>query len=436
MATKPTPTSPYTAPSRRPVSSSWARSTTPTARSVDLVGRERPLAALDLHHHQGLGVEPRVVLAGEIEHPGDADEAGALLQVVADLLLVGADRLEGVRRQAEGVPRVAGEGRRRVAELGLVAVDEGVEDGLLGVGVGQLAGDQQPADGEDHAVGRGAGRVEEGLVADAVALHQRGGDLQLAVALGGDTRGRRDAPDEVDVGLGVTQRQELVVEAGGVGRELGLLDDLDALAGAGLVDQVGHALAEGGGVTRQPDRLPALEGHVGDQLVDHHAVVLRRLVDPLGAVDDLLVGRQRDHRRLRLLGPLVHCQAGARAGGAEDQVDLGLVDQARLRFGGLVLLDWSSSTVSSILRPAMPPSPLTLSVMSWRVLRSGPPREAPAPVMSSTAPILIGPELELEPPPEDFSSEQAAASRARTRMATSQLQRRTMTMLPPAWGNG
>jgi hypothetical protein len=78
-------------------------------------------------------------------------------------------------------------------------------------------------------------------------------------------------------------------------------------------------------------------------------------------------------------------------------------------------VDWLSSMISLIFRPFTPPAALVCSASSSRACFSGPPRVAPAPVMSRTAPIVMSPVLEPGlPASPDCSAHPARASRPTT----------------------
>src|SRR5260221_5343418 len=150
---------------------------------------QAPVTALDLEHAEGGQIEPQMVGWRHVDDAAGADEIFRLLDLVAHLGLVeAAGAFCGLHEDHQAVISVAPEGRDRLA--GLLLVSPGIcnDNRFLRVAVRELLGHQQRRGRQPHAVGGGAGKVDELLRGDAVALIERQRDAELPVIAGHNRR--------------------------------------------------------------------------------------------------------------------------------------------------------------------------------------------------------------------------------------------------------
>ena len=124
-----------------------------------------------------------------VDDAAGADEIFRLLDLVAHLGLVeAAGAFRGLHEDHQAIISVAPEGRDRLA--GLLLVSPGIcnDNRFLRVAVRKLLGHQQRRGRQPHAVGGGAGKVDELLRGDAVALIERQRDAELPVIAGHNRR--------------------------------------------------------------------------------------------------------------------------------------------------------------------------------------------------------------------------------------------------------
>ncbi len=269
-----------------------------------------------------------VILRGEIEDAGSADEALQSLQRVAGLLPIRACLLDDLAQHGERIVGVAAEGADVLLELGLVVLLVLHEQGLLRMTGGQALGDDKAAGGKDDALGGRAGGLDVLDIAEAVALVD--GDIQanLAGVLQHDGLGRLDRPvDEClharGLELGGHRRQIrrlLVVDLVG--------HDLDPHLLGHLLDLLLARLAEASVGGHESDLGEAGLLDVIEDLARGVGIVLRRLEHPLAhRFHDGLGRRAREQQGLALLGKALDLERLATGRGADDGEDLVLLDE-------------------------------------------------------------------------------------------------------------